>query len=87
MKAVDIQEAQMHLLRLIERAQDGEEIVIAKEGRPVARLVAIKRVGRRVGIGGLAPEVVVPDDFNTMFDDEIQALFHGGRKSAIHRKP
>jgi prevent-host-death family protein len=46
---VNIHEAKTHLSRLLERVQAGEEIVIAKAGRPVARLTAIReRPARRV---------------------------------------
>ena len=46
---VNIHEAKTHLSRLLERVQSGEEIVIAKAGKPVARLTAItQRPARRV---------------------------------------
>jgi prevent-host-death family protein len=46
---VNIHEAKTHLSRLLERVQAGEEIVIAKAGRPIARLTAITtRPARRV---------------------------------------
>lgn len=77
MKSVNIHEAKTHLSRLVERVQAGEEIVIAKAGRPAARLVPIEGARRRVKIGGLKPGSPVPDDFNTMFESEIEALFAG----------
>lgn len=77
MKVVDIQEAKTHLSRLVERVQAGEQIVIAKDGRPVARLAPIHDACKPVKIGGLKPSVPVPDDFNTMFEDEIEASFAG----------
>ena len=40
-KAINIHEAKTHLSRLLERVQAGEEVTIAKAGRPVARLVPI----------------------------------------------
>ena len=77
MKPVNIHEAKTHLSRLVERVQAGEEIVIAKAGRPAARLVPIESASRPVKIGGLKPSAPVPDDFNTMFEKEIEALFAG----------
>lgn len=77
MKSVNIHEAKTHLSRLVERVQAGEEIIIAKAGRPAARLVPIEGGGKPVKIGGLKPRVPVPDDFNTMFEEEITALFAG----------
>ncbi len=77
MKSVNIHEAKTHLSRLVERVQAGEEIVIAKAGRPAARLVPIEAGTKPVKIGGLKPPRPVPDDFNTMFEKEIEALFAG----------
>lgn len=48
MTEVNIHEAKTHLSRLIERVLQGEEIVIAKAGRPVAKLVKIRPRARRV---------------------------------------
>ena len=77
MKSVNIHEAKTHLSRLVERVQAGEEIIIAKAGRPAARLVPIEGVRKPVKIGGLKDRTPVPDDFNTMFEKEIEALFSG----------
>ena len=85
MKPVNIHEAKTHLSRLVERVQAGEEIVIAKAGRPAARLVPIQGVGKPVKIGGLKPRSPVPDDFNTMFEKEIEALFSGASPSGRAR--
>lgn len=84
MKSVNIHEAKTHLSRLVERVQAGEEIVIAKAGRPAARLVPIEGVCKPVKIGGMKP-APVPDDFNTMFEKEIEAAF-AGMKSPVVRK-
>lgn len=77
MKSVNIHEAKTHLSRLVERVEAGEEIVIARAGRPVARLVPIEGMGKAVKIGGLKAVTAVPDDFNTMFEKEIETLFAG----------
>ena len=85
MKPINIHEAKTHLSRLVERVQAGEEIIIAKAGRPAARLVPIEETRRPVKIGGLkgAP---VPDDFDTMFEEEIAALFAGVPPIGARRK-
>jgi prevent-host-death family protein len=77
MKSINIHEAKTHLSRLVERVQAGEEIIIAKAGRPAARLVPIEARGQPVKIGGLKAPAPVPDDFNRMFEQEIEALFAG----------
>ena len=86
MKPVNIHEAKTHLSRLIERVQAGEEIVIAKAGRPAARLVPVEDARKPVRIGGLKSRIAVPDDFNTMFEREIAALFGGAPSSAKGRR-
>ena len=86
MKSINIHEAKTHLSRLVERVQAGEEIVIAKAGHPVARLVPMERGGKPVKIGGLKSRVPVPDDFNTLFEAEIVALFAGAPASRSGRE-
>ena len=77
MKPINIHEAKTHLSRLIERVQAGEEFVIAKAGRPAARLVPLSTGTRVVKTGGLRIPGGVPDDFDTMFSREIEELFSG----------
>ena len=86
MKSVNIHEAKTHLSRLVERVQAGEEIVIAKAGRPAARLVPIEGARKPVKIGGLKSRAPVPDDFNTMFEKEIEAWFAGASPGGAGRK-
>lgn len=72
---VNIHEAKTHLSRLLERVQLGEEVTISRAGRPVARLVPLKkkRVQRR--IGSAAGEFRVPADFNAPLPVEIEDAF------------
>jgi prevent-host-death family protein len=86
MKSVNIHEAKTHLSRLVERVQAGEEIIIAKAGRPAARLVPIEGAGKPVKIGGLKAPGPVPDDFNTLFEEEIEALFAAGATRGSGRR-
>jgi prevent-host-death family protein len=76
MKTVNIHEAKTHLSRLLEGVANGESFVIAKSGKPVAKVVPIaakpaRRIGFMKGMGQ------VPDDFNTMFAEEIADMFEG----------
>jgi prevent-host-death family protein len=75
MKSINIHEAKTHLSRLIERVEAGEEFVIARAGKPAARLVPLARPGRPITRGNL--NISVPDDFNTMFEKEIETMFYG----------
>ena len=64
METVNVHDAKTHLSRLLDRAQEGEEIMIAKAGRPVARLGPLVRGGPKRRLGLLDGQCRVPDDFN-----------------------
>lgn len=70
MTVVTIHEAKTHLSRLIRRALDGEEIIIARGNQPVVRLVVIEETRPKRRIGG-APGLIVhiADDFDEPLDD------------------
>ncbi|HET7700643.1 MAG TPA: type II toxin-antitoxin system Phd/YefM family antitoxin [Candidatus Limnocylindria bacterium] len=72
MKAVNIHEAKTHLSRLIARAVDGEEIVIAKAGRPVAKLVGLAKPVRRRELGLARGRIVIHDDFDAPLPRDIR---------------
>jgi prevent-host-death family protein len=73
---VNIHEAKTHLSRLVERVEAGEEVVIARAGRPVARLVAYRaRTTPRVP-GLWRDQVVIGPDFDAL-DEEIARDFEG----------
>ena len=72
MDTVNLYEAKTRLSQLMERAAEGEEIIIAKAGRPLARLVPLaQRTGPRP-LGLLAGEVRVGPDF----DDPLPTVVH-----------
>jgi prevent-host-death family protein len=79
MKRVNVHEAKTHFSRLLDRVQDGEEFVIAKAGRPVARLGPLARPGKKRRLGLLDGKFKVPDDFNKPLPDEVVAAFEGRR--------
>jgi prevent-host-death family protein len=61
---VNIHEAKTHFSKLVERAEKGEDIVIARAGKPVARLVAFhERSGPRTP-GALKDKIWIADDFD-----------------------
>ena len=73
MKTVNVHEAKTHLSRLLVEVESGEEITIARAGRPVARLVpAISKV-RQLGMD--AGRAWIADDFNAPLPDELLAEF------------
>ena len=76
METVNIHDAKTHLSRLIERVEAGEEIVIARAGRPVARLVPLLESGTARSPGGWEGQVWLAPDFDEL-PPEIAAAFHG----------
>jgi prevent-host-death family protein len=69
-KTVNIHEAKTHLSRLLARVAAGEEITIARAGRPVARLVPAAEPAPR-SLGFDAGRVVIPDDFNAPLPEDV----------------
>jgi prevent-host-death family protein len=80
-RTVNIHEAKTHLSRLVEAASEGEEVVIAKAGRPVARLVSARKVRRRRKLGVLAGRFAVPADFDAPLANDVIAEFEGGNRA------
>jgi prevent-host-death family protein len=72
---VNLYEAKSQLSRLVDRAAAGEEIVIAKGGRPLARLVPLAVRTRPRELGFLAGQVRTGADFNDPLPDDIAAGF------------
>lgn len=71
---VNVHEAKTHFSKLLERVAAGEEVTIAKAGRPVARLVPIAPpVERPLGLD--AGKVWIADDFDAPLPDDILADF------------
>ena len=68
-RIVNMHEAKTHLSRLVD-----EEFIIARDGRPVARVVPIRDEPRTPRIGFM-PEITVPDDFDQMGSAAIGSLF------------
>jgi len=77
MDTVNLYEAKTNLSSLVERAAAGEEIVIAKAGRPMARLVPLARRTTPRPLGLLEGQVWVGPDFDDPLPEEIQAAFEG----------
>jgi prevent-host-death family protein len=72
---VDINEAKIHLSRLLERVALGEEVVIVEAGMPVAKLAPLDAPPKPRFLGSAKGEFVVSDDFNDALPKEIEDLF------------
>ena len=77
MPTVNVHEAKTQLSRLLVRAEAGEEVVIARRGEPVARLVACKPKGRR-RFGAMKGKIVVGDSILEPLPEEELARWEGG---------
>ena len=76
MSTVNIHDAKTHLSRLLEDVANGEEVVIAKAGRPVARIVPFDR-GVKRKLGALDGQIKIPDDFDAPLPDRMLDAFEG----------
>ena len=71
MKTVNIHAAKTHLSSLVEEAAAGEEIILAKAGKPVARLVPLEKPDFRKSFGILKGKIRISDDFDAPLPPEI----------------
>jgi prevent-host-death family protein len=74
MPHVNIHQAKTHLSSLLARVASGEEIVIAKSGKPIARIVPFDRQEPRI-LGQDKGLFVVPEDFDTPLPEDVLQLF------------
>lgn len=77
MTTVNVHEAKTRLSQLLVAVEAGEEVVIARAGRPVARLVGLEPAAPQRRLGLLAGRFTVPADFDAPLPDDVQALFEG----------
>jgi prevent-host-death family protein len=77
MTVINIHEAKTHLSRIVDEVAAGSEVIIAKAGKPMARLIPLAGVRRPKKLGLLKGKIKVPDDFNAPLPDEVIAGFEG----------
>ena len=76
-KVINIHEAKTHLSRIVEEVAAGEEILIAKAGRPMARMSPIAAGVKKKRLGLLKGRIKVAADFNAPLPDAVLAGFEG----------
>ena len=74
-RMVNVHEAKTHLSRLLEEVRQGEEVVIAKAGKPVARLVAVSEQPKRRQPGSTRGQIWMAKDFEAALPEDIQRFF------------
>jgi len=89
MKTVNIHEAKTHLSRLVEEVAAGAEVVIARAGRPVARLVPMGHAASARKPGLLKGRVEVAEEFDSALPPAVLAQFYGAvpKGHARRKKP
>jgi prevent-host-death family protein len=75
MSTVNIYAAKTQLSRLVERAAAGQDVIIARGGKPVARLTRLQEAPRKIRFGLLKGKVRVSRDFDAPLPDEVLAAF------------
>ena len=74
---VDLYEAEANLSQLVDRAAQGEEIIIAENGIPLVRLTPAPFAGEERKPSGALGVTFMSDDFDDPLPPEIQAAFEG----------
>lgn len=74
---INIHEAKTHLSKIVDEVAAGAEVIIAKAGKPMARLSPLEIVPQPKKLGLLKGQIKVPDDFNAPLDAEVLADFEG----------
>lgn len=77
MKKVNIYEAKTRLSQLVADAVSGQDVIIARAGRPVARLTRLSQPPKR-RLGLLDGRFRIPDDFNRPLPQDVLRAFDGG---------
>ncbi len=73
----NLYEAKTHLSHLVDRAAKGEEIVIAKAGKPLAKLVPMPKAKEKRKPGGWKGKISIADNFDDTLPADIQSAFEG----------
>lgn len=81
MKTANIGDAKTQFSALIREVESGETVIIARDGRPIAKIVRIdgggkRRLGTHAGLGYIA------DDFDAPLPEDILRAFYGGELPA-----
>jgi prevent-host-death family protein len=77
METVNVYEAKTKLSKLLDIAAAGTDVIIARAGKPVARLTSLKEEKQPLVFGLLEGKGWIADDFDDPLPDELQAAFEG----------
>jgi prevent-host-death family protein len=77
MDTVNVYDAKTHLSQLLDKAAAGEDVVVCRNGKPVARITRLESGKRPIKFGVLKGKLRVADDFDAPLPDHILAEFEG----------
>ena len=80
MPTVNMHEAKTQLSRLVELALQGELIVIARNGKPLVRLVPVKQGLAPRRLGSMEGQIIISDDFDDPLPEDLLRLFEGAEE-------
>ncbi len=80
MRTINIHEAKTHLSRIAEDVAAGEEIIVAKAGKPKMKLVPIDAGKKKIKFGVLRGKIHIRDDFDAPLPPELLDAFEGRGK-------
>ena len=72
---INIHEAKTHLSRILEEVAAGKEVIIAKAGKPMARLVPMQEKATKKKLGLLKGKIKIPADFNKPLPEAVMQQF------------
>jgi prevent-host-death family protein len=76
-KSINVHEAKTHFSKLLARVERGQEVLISRAGKPVARLVPHEATPRAPVFGADRGKLVVPEDFDQPLPDDVLEDFEG----------
>jgi prevent-host-death family protein len=76
-QTVNIYQAKTQLSKLVDLASSGTDVVIARAGKPIARLTSLKKEKRTINFGALQGKGWIADDFDAPLPDDLLAQFEG----------
>ena len=71
-KQVNVHEAKTHLSKLLAEVEKGHEIVLARDGRPIAKIVPFPAKKNRITFNDLKGEIWMKDDFDELSDELLE---------------
>jgi prevent-host-death family protein len=77
METVNIYEAKTRLSQLVDKAAAGEDVVVSRHGKPLARITRLEAPKRRIRFGLLKGKLEIPEDFDAPLPADVAAGFEG----------